>query len=138
MWIRIATVSILVLSLAGCAAGRRGATVDETQVRVSDMEKDLEEKNAEIEDLKDQVRDLDEQLKRTKPASAPAPVERSSSAKDVQTALKNAGLYSGSVDGKIGSGTKKAIREFQESNGLKADGVIGQKTWDKLKTYLDE
>lgn len=55
---------------------------------------------------------------------------------DIQRALKNAGYYQGSVDGKIGSGTKDAIKAFQRDNGLEADGVCGRTTWNKLQTYL--
>jgi len=58
--------------------------------------------------------------------------------KEIQTALKNAGYYSGSIDGKIGKQTKKAIREFQSANGLKADGIVGPKTRDLLLQYLTQ
>ena len=54
----------------------------------------------------------------------------------IQTALKNAGLYSGNIDGKIGPASRKAIEEFQKANGLKADGKVGPKTWVILETYL--
>jgi peptidoglycan hydrolase-like protein with peptidoglycan-binding domain len=54
----------------------------------------------------------------------------------IQRALQAAGVYTGKVDGKIGAGTKAAIVEFQKSHGLKADGVLGKKTWEELKTYL--
>ena len=56
--------------------------------------------------------------------------------KDIQKALKNAGLYTGAVDGKLGPKTKKAIEEFQSSKGLKADGKVGPKTWAELEKYL--
>ena len=56
--------------------------------------------------------------------------------KDIQKALKNAGFYTGSADGKIGPKTKKAIEEFQSSKGLKADGKVGPKTWAELEKYL--
>jgi len=56
--------------------------------------------------------------------------------KDIQLALKNAGFYNGHIDGKIGKSTKKAIREFQKANGLKADGVVGKETKEKLAGYL--
>jgi peptidoglycan hydrolase-like protein with peptidoglycan-binding domain len=56
--------------------------------------------------------------------------------KDIQKALKNAGFYTGSVDGKIGPKTKKAVEEFQKSKGLKADGKVGPKTWIELEKYL--
>lgn len=55
---------------------------------------------------------------------------------EIQTALKNAGYYSGPMDGKIGDKTKKAIEDFQTANGLKADGKVGANTWNKLKKYL--
>lgn len=58
-------------------------------------------------------------------------------ANEIQTALKNAGFYSGAVDGKIGPNTKKAITEFQKSQGLVADGKVGPKTWDLLSKYLN-
>jgi peptidoglycan hydrolase-like protein with peptidoglycan-binding domain len=56
---------------------------------------------------------------------------------EIQTALKNAGFYSGTIDGKIGPNTKKAITEFQKSQGLVADGKVGPKTWDLLNKYLN-
>ena len=54
----------------------------------------------------------------------------------IQTALKNAGFYTGSVDGKIGPASRKAIQEFQQSNGLKVDGKVGPKTLAALEKYL--
>lgn len=59
-------------------------------------------------------------------------------AQDIQQALKNAGLYAGSIDGKLGPMSKKAIVEFQQQNGLTADGKVGPKTWAKLKAYLNQ
>ena len=55
----------------------------------------------------------------------------------IQQALQNAGMYSGKVDGDLGPKTKRAIREFQEQNGLNADGKVGPKTWQKLSPYLN-
>lgn len=56
---------------------------------------------------------------------------------EIQTALKNAGFYNGTVDGKIGPMTKKAIEEFQKANGLNPDGVVGPKTWQVLSRNLN-
>ena len=58
--------------------------------------------------------------------------------KEVQTALKAAGFYTGNVDGKIGPKTKKSIMEFQKAKGLKADGKVGPKTWAELEKYLKQ
>lgn len=58
-------------------------------------------------------------------------------AKEIQQALTNAGLYSGKIDGSLGPKTKAAIKAFQEQNGLKADGKVGSKTWQKMKASLE-
>jgi hypothetical protein len=42
----------------------------------------------------------------------------------VQRRLASAGYYSGPVDGVIGRGTRRAIRAFERSHGLPADGTI--------------
>jgi len=55
----------------------------------------------------------------------------------VQSALKNAGYYNGSIDGKIGGKTKAAISEFQKDHDLTSDGIIGKKTWAELKYYIE-
>ena len=76
-------------------------------------------------------------LENTSQATPDAPLE-SPTPKNIQLALFNAGLYKGKVDGSIGPKTKKAIREFQEQNGLRADGKVGAKTWTKLQTHLSQ
>lgn len=40
--------------------------------------------------------------------------------------------YEVSATGKYAGRTLKAVTNFQESNGLAADGIVGQKTWSKL------
>lgn len=47
---------------------------------------------------------------------------------EIQTRLKNWGYYSGAVDGVYGSQTEKAVRWFQQKNGLAVDGQVGDKT----------
>lgn len=46
----------------------------------------------------------------------------------IQTKLKKWGYYSGAVDGIYGSGTEKAVRLFQQKNGLAVDGKAGSAT----------
>lgn len=36
------------------------------------------------------------------------------------------------ADGIFGPLTEEAVKEFQANNGLTVDGIVGQKTWDKL------
>jgi len=47
---------------------------------------------------------------------------------EIQTRLKNWGYYNGDVDGVYGSQTEKAVRWFQQKNGLNADGQVGEQT----------
>jgi peptidoglycan hydrolase-like protein with peptidoglycan-binding domain len=54
------------------------------------------------------------------------------SIKEIQTALKKLGYYTGVVDGVTGSRTKAAIQKFQKANKLTADGVVGTTTKNKL------
>lgn len=42
----------------------------------------------------------------------------------VQQRLARAGYYRGSIDGVIGSGTRRAIRAYERANGLRVDGEI--------------
>lgn len=46
----------------------------------------------------------------------------------IQTKLKSWGYYTGSVDGIYGSGTERAVRAFQQKNGLTVDGKAGDQT----------
>lgn len=56
---------------------------------------------------------------------------------EIQTALQNAGYYTGLIDGKMGPKTKKAIEDFQKANNLQADGKVGPKTWSALSKHLN-
>lgn len=47
---------------------------------------------------------------------------------EIQTRLKDWGYYDGRVDGAFGSGTEKAVKLFQQKNGLTADGQVGSAT----------
>ncbi len=57
--------------------------------------------------------------------------------REIQAALKNAGYYTGLVDGKKGPMTKKAIEDFQRANNLGVDGKVGFKTWALLSQHLN-
>ena len=67
-----------------------------------------------------------------------APEDKLGRNKDIQTALKAAGFYTGNIDGKMGPRTKRAIVEFQKAKGLKADGRVGPKTWTEIEKYLKQ
>ena len=55
----------------------------------------------------------------------------------LQNALKLLGFYTGGVDGKFGSGTKKAVMQFQRVNGLTVDGLAGTQTQKLLYSQVD-
>ena len=57
---------------------------------------------------------------------------RGSEVRNIQSRLKNWGYYSGSVDGIYGTATKKAVIKFQKKQALKADGVAGKATLEKI------
>ena len=51
---------------------------------------------------------------------------------DLQARLIELGYYTGAIDGKYASGTQSAVMEFQQLNGLTADGIAGRQTQDLL------
>ena len=50
----------------------------------------------------------------------------------LQEKLVKLGYNANGIDGIFGSGTYSAVREFQKTRGLSADGIVGQNTWRKL------
>ena len=139
-------VVLLALCLvSGCSSVPKQfkAEVSDIKTRVDTLEtrvEGVETKTADVERMSsDQARAIDD-LKSKPVAGTNFSVKNRSGGKsnvrDIQTCLKNAGFYNGKIDGVKGKQTRKAIREFQESNGLKADGVVGPKTWDALSKYM--
>ncbi|MBQ8184128.1 MAG: spore cortex-lytic enzyme [Clostridia bacterium] len=46
----------------------------------------------------------------------------------IQTKLRSLGFFNGSIDGIYGVKTQSAVRQFQKSVGITADGIAGRKT----------
>ena len=65
-------------------------------------------------------------------APTPDPVLRTGSRGDevklLQEKLKSLGYYTDEIDGQFGGATKNAVIEFQQANGLEADGMVGSET----------
>ena len=53
---------------------------------------------------------------------------RGQEVREIQTKLKSLGFYSGAVDGVYGTVTRNAVKAFQKSVGITADGIAGSKT----------
>ena len=119
----------LIIFCAGCA------TID-YEKKISSLEDKTTQLQGENTALRGKVTALEEALSdATKKQKV---VFKMPVAKEIQIALKNAGIYTGAIDGQIGSSTKEAIKKFQEKNGLTPDGVIGSRTWEKLSVYLKQ
>ena len=62
----------------------------------------------------------------------PEPVLRTGSrgedVKTLQGRLHDLGYYTDEIDGQFGATTKAAVTEFQQANGLDADGMVGSET----------
>lgn len=56
-------------------------------------------------------------------------LKKGSRGNDVKVLQKALHLYE---DGIFGTLTEEAVKAFQAANGLKADGLVGEKTWNKL------
>jgi len=126
---------VMIIYLTGC--GKKQQSLEEMQEPMS-ME--------ELGTLSTQAKPAPEP---NIPAAQPAPVTETKleslppagpykpTAQEIQTALKNAGFYTGLIDGKLGPLSKKAIQEFQKANNLDSDGKVGLKTWGVLSQYLN-
>ena len=53
---------------------------------------------------------------------------------EVQSLLGRRGFYSGTVDGKIGAGTRQAVRDFQVSQGQVPDGYVSTGLLQRLRS----
>jgi hypothetical protein len=52
--------------------------------------------------------------------------------RQVEERLSALDLYTGSIDGTFGGGLESAVKSFQKSHDLDADGVVGPNTWGAL------
>ena len=55
----------------------------------------------------------------------------------LQTKLKELGYYDGLIDGLYGNSTRLAVSKFQEAKSLKADGIVGTTTKEKLEAITN-
>ena len=50
-----------------------------------------------------------------------------------QDDLNTLGFSTGGLDGIFGSRTENAVKKYQQSRGLSADGIVGCNTWRSLQ-----
>jgi len=129
---------VFVVSLNGCATTRKNDELlnQGLKNKIIALEESLREKDEEINSLRESLASRSEAP--LEKISQVKEVKERPSIKQIQRALKNAGYYQGTVDGKMGKNTRQAIRDFQKANNLSADGKVGKKTWDILKNYLEK
>ena len=113
--------------------------------KIANVEKRIEAAEGRLDSLESRVDTIEQRLAiveegcakyKTEAGGKVASIDMTN--EEVQTALKNAGFYTGAIDGKMGPNSDKAIKDFQVANGLKADGVVGSKTKALLAKYLTQ
>lgn len=129
-------LSITLISLFGC--GRKDTVPEQAQqpMSIEDLSK-LKSQDKTEEQVKGNLSQADTAVRSEIINNLPPAGPYKPTVQEIQNALKNAGLYYATVDGKIGPITKQSIEEFQKANGLKVDGKVGPKTWDVLSKYLN-
>jgi len=138
-------VLVFLVSLAGCATARKNNELEAQGLKnqISVLEAQIQSKDEEINGLREalakaQVEEKAEPTKETGKKNLKVIAEEKShpSAKHLQMALKNAGYYTGRIDGRIGRLTREAIKGFQRANNLTETGKADKETWSLLKEYL--
>lgn len=129
----------VILFSGGCATTRakKPEPADLTN-QVAVLQGQLAAKDQEIQDLKYQIDGFNRSLetlpaKNFKPAKGSIIHVPDVTPRDLQNALARAGFDPGPVDGRIGKKTKAAVKQFQRKKHLRADGLVGEKTWALLK-----
>jgi len=128
MRVVLVAISLFVILLAGCTTAHRK---HESQPKDSTYRSDYLQSEPQVKE--EEMAALSPSLSLSDTTSSLA---IKLSVRQIQRALKNAGYYQGSIDGKVGSKTKEAIIKFQKAQGLKPDGIVGKKTAMALNTYL--
>lgn len=136
----IVVPSILMLALSGCATTRAhkpDPAMDQSR-QIVDMQNQLVAKDQEIQDLRYQLDSSRQALPTTNISIGGNDrfnILRVSGvgASELQRALSRAGYDPGPIDGKLGTKTRSAVKAFQRAHGLKADGVVGERTWSALR-----
>ena len=130
------------LFVAGCAtsSGTHGKEAGPLKARVETLENQMASLSQRLDEsaANPQAPQVEETAGSSAQSRPIGSAKTRPTVRQIQKALTSAGYYKGSVDGKEGPQTKKAIKAFQQAQGLKADGVVGSATTEALAEYLEE
>ncbi len=138
-WLFVLTVLSLI---PGCATTRpvRQDPAQNSQQQIAELQAQLQAKDQQIQGLQDVAQSRSRSLATSNFSSSrqsdPKNILRVAgvSETDLQKALNRAGFDPGPIDGRLGKKTRAAIKAFQRRHNLKADGVVGEKTWAALQS----
>lgn len=129
----------MALTAAGCAtSGAKGKESEALKTRVDALETQVAGLSQRLDETAANAQIIESGSARSNIHVKTASSKTRLSVRQAQKGLVLAGFYKGNVDGKEGPLTQKAIKEFQQAHGLKADGVIGSATSEALSRYLQE
>ncbi|MFC1709645.1 peptidoglycan-binding protein [Candidatus Omnitrophota bacterium] len=128
---------LLIASFSGCATMESGLQSSELEARMNKLETRIQKVEKGQKQIANMVVNQVSLQSKEKAMVIEKEILENPSNKDIQAALKNAGFYTGSIDGKIGPKTREAIMEFQKDSYLKVDGVVGRNTWEILSEHYN-
>ncbi|KYC36056.1 hypothetical protein WA1_40670 [Scytonema hofmannii PCC 7110] len=63
---------------------------------------------------------------------------RGASVRRLQQDLQRLGHFNGDITGYFGSETERAVSQFQQSNGIRSDGIVGTRTKEAIRVSLNQ
>lgn len=93
------------------------------------------QKNTEIRTIRQKTREDLSHLSVSHSAKRSKEIVKTAGIREAQTLLKKHGFLQGTIDGIYGRQTFSAVTAFQKQSGLTVDGIIGNNTLWKLRSY---
>lgn len=140
------TVSLVLAAVltSGCATARarKADPAGDPKSQIASLQNELAARDQQIQELQYELDSYKQNTQYTSASGAPRKTTGASSrirvsgvtVEDLQRALIRNGYDPGPVDGKMGAKTRRAVTEFQRRRNLKADGIVGEKTWSALSS----
>ncbi len=136
--LKLFIVPVTALLLAGCATTRaKKADMPDADSQLVQMQTQLQALEQENQELRSQLESQERSVGdfSDRSVSAKSDILRVSgvTATQLQKALHRAGYDPGPIDGRVGKKTRSAVKAFQRRQNLKADGIVGERTWSALQ-----